>query len=282
MAKAPKKPKKAKAPKGKRKESTRFADTQVEIAEKQPKLRRAKKSDTTGPQLPKVNLLPPGLVLVVLRARLRRTFSLIAVVILTLAAVVFVAQSTTTQLAKSDLAIATVQREAAKDTVSKYLPIADFYESLKQRIELAQKAFAESIDYSSVINDIRVATPSGITFTKIEVGVGNGREDRRTVIAAGGVLNCGPNESPFAPTNSVNPAGCVIFEGTASSVAAVGALTDQLKKAASLSEVFVKPTDTGVGITFKGYASIKPELSLEKESYAYATSLGYDLVKDKK
>lgn len=249
----------------------------------QPKVKREKGRKTeTGPVLPKVNLLPPGLVLVVLRARLRRSFALAALVIVTLAGVVYVAQATATSLAKSDLAIASVQRDAAKDTVAKYLPIADYYESLKQRIELAQKAYGESIDYATAFNALRGATPAGVSFTKITAGIGNGREDRRLVAASGGVLNCGPSESPFAASNNISPSGCMRFEGTATSIAAIGQFTEALKSSPTFSEVFIKPTDTGVGITFAGYASIRPELSLEKESYEYALSLGYSLVSEGK
>lgn len=160
------------------------------------------------PTLPQVDLLPASVRDAIRRARVRRYFVLVAVLIVVASAGVWFLQSDRIAIAERAVADATATNESVRRDLEALAPVRQMDEQISQLTDVVTQTLAAQPRAAAVVERIlqagRAAGGRAVSFSTIDVVYGG-------IPQPGSTLNDCPNPDPFKATITI---GCATFSAT--------------------------------------------------------------------
>lgn len=208
---------------------------------------------------PLVNMLPRRFMLEVKRKRIARIFAAVYGVILLAAGGIFFSNYTDISIASNQLSSAEQRLTAMTSNYSSSAPTLAFVQDLRANGNLVNSLYSRQIDFASVLSALTSAAPPGVTIANAAIAAGGSEE-----------VQCAMNVAdPFADATQQAPnTGCVVFSGTAGTVAATSQLSRVLQENPNFSVVTVSPGDANSDniIPFQGTITLAPTVSLSGQT----------------
>lgn len=211
--------------------------------------------ETVKPVLPRVNLLPPSLVIEVKRRFMIRAFAVITSLIALAMAGIWFAQGTEIQIATTQVESREFETSLARAEVDRLKPIGAYFDQLQGRINIAAVMYMEQADYAGILTGLQAAAPEGVTLNDISI------EFVSPSVAE--APTCGSDTSPFLD-QSIRPLGCITFTGTARDTTVLTAFIEAVDTVDAVLYPFIAPGQAGAAgeVTFTGTAAISPAASV--------------------
>jgi Tfp pilus assembly protein PilN len=211
--------------------------------------------DNAQSVLPRVNLLPPSLVLEVRRRFMVRAFAVITSLIALGMAGIWFAQGTEIQIATTQVEAREFETSLARAEVDRLKPIGAYFDQLQGRINTATLMYMEQADYTGILAGIQAATPDGVVINDISIEF--------VSPSSGAAPTCGSDTSPYLD-QTVRPLGCISFSGTARDTTALTAFIKAVESVDTVLYPFIAPGSAGAAgeVTFTGTAAISPAASV--------------------
>lgn len=223
-----------------------------------PSLSKKKNQDESGTvlkevkaKLPRVNILPPALVMEIRRRKLRRGLGLVIGGVIAAIIGVYLFQGTLIASATEKLESTNTSVQGTMVEAGRLAPIGDYYNSLQSSITAGTDEYRKQVNYPEIMNGIYQSAPYGLTVAQITIEYYP--EDNVEPPP------CGTETQPFADA-SIRPLGCIVITGTSSSHQAIEEFTTKLEGVTSIMAPFIAPgqVDQTGQITFTGSAAISP------------------------
>jgi type IV pilus assembly protein PilM len=207
--------------------------------------------------LPVVNLLSPRVFEAIAARRLRRRFIAAGVGLVLLTGGGWGVQHLRSVQAEKLLTVERAETSRLTAQTQELAPVSVFVAEVAKQKTVVKKTMATEALLSRMLDDLRLATPTGVRIETIGVTIDAPRPGGQLATAGPGDLCPAPN--PFVQKVSV---GCVTLTGTATSREAVGRLVTRL----GAGDVFVAPyvtttsTADGARVTFSGSVALSKRI----------------------
>lgn len=185
--------------------------------------------------LPRIDLLPPELVLAVRRRAVRFVFFVIGMTIVMVAGLMYAFQVLQVQIVNSDAELAQRGVAQAQQELDRFGETASYMAEVQQREERAATLTGDKFPYPSLMSDLSAALPPGATYKEITA---------RPMFAAAAtdvskfVDDCGPKTDPFS-NEAPAVSGCVTFSGTLKSRGSMRTMARDLRASGRYLNVYV-------------------------------------------
>lgn len=210
-----------------------------------------------------VNLLSPWVHEDLRVRKLRERFGLGLLALLVLVGAFWAWQRVTLAQVEADLRGEEATAESLQGRIAELAPVQAYVDGVDRRATSVQQQMITDVAFSTVLESLTEATPSGARIESLAVDLPTGAgvviapdgtiaDPTRGLVAAG----C-PGPDPFATLEVI---GCVTLSGTASSRDAVGDLVDNLAASDAFEEPFITTTttDEGASVAFSGSVALTP------------------------
>lgn len=233
-----------------------------------PSLSKKKNQDESGSvlketkaKLPRVNILPPTLVMEIRRRKLRRGLGLVIGGVIAAVIGLYLFQGTLIAAATEKLESTNASVQGTMVEAGRLAPIGDYYNTLQSRITAGTDEYRKQVNYPEIMNGIYQSAPYGLTIAQITIEYYP--EDNVEPPP------CGTETQPFADA-SIRPLGCIVITGTSSSHQAIEEFTTKLEGVTSIMAPFIAPgqVDQSGQITFTGSAAIAPTANMNNAAAA--------------
>lgn len=225
-----------------------------------------------GPVLPTVNLLSPWSFEALLTRRLRQRFTVGCLALMLVVAAGWGAQHLRISQAQEELTAAEAESGPLMAETRSLAPVATFVAEVAAQKATVQETMTQEIYFSSVLDALQAATPSGARVESAIVALNPvlppvpataTEAEADTSAAAPEVVVVEPSLCPGPdPFNTLLVVGCVTLSGSAESRRAVGDLVIGLGDSELFVEPFITATTSAdeVGVTFTGSVGLSEKV----------------------
>lgn len=195
------------------------------------------------PRLPRVNLLPPHMVLEVKRRAIVRGMVVAALFLIVGMGGIWYSQSTDIVIATAAVETKELELQLVRTEADKLRPIGGYFNSVQERLSTIEARYFDQIDYSAILLGLKGAAPPGVTLTEVAVTY--------IPLTAPEAPACGASSSPFVQSNE-RGIGCVEFFGTAVSSEALQTFQASLENSQTIKAAGLTWTPAEGDISFTG------------------------------
>ena len=197
--------------------------------------------------MPAVNLLSPWSFEALLTRRLRERFSVGCLALILLMAAAWGVQHLRVSEAQKELTAAEAETGLLTAETQALAPVATFVAAVDGRKATVQDTMTREIYYSSVLDALQAATPSGARVESAVVALTPAQAPEVAVVEP----SLCPGPDPF---NTRLVVGCITLSGSAENRRAVGDLVIGLGDSTLFIEPFITATTSAdeTGVTFTG------------------------------
>lgn len=217
--------------------------------------------------LPKVNLLPPIVALMVKDRRVKFGLFLAALCSTIIALMIWAITGVAINQAHKDLSNLNSQVADSQNRVNGLTPYKTYLDSIRTSIQGANKKLGVQLDYGKLLSDLQRESSGGnsvllnITMKYIDPTLASTASKGTTATLAS---QCGPVNNPFA-SETVPLVACIAFSGNISDRSAIPSLIQKLSALPYLKDVSIiqaSQTVAGQETPFSGTAAITKALVL--------------------
>ena len=274
--KAPKQAKDAKAPK----ELKPLSDSQIKLLSAMPFLVPIlyKKQQPPGMNLalaknglknnlPKVNLLPPIVAIVVKHRRIKFTLTLAGLSLMLISVMTWAIAGLALTQSNKDVALLDSKVASEQNKVNTYLPYKTYLDGIDANILTANSKLGIQLNYAKLFSDIGQQAGGGVAILNMNTKLINTTPNPNAVKGApvpSLASQCGPVDNPFAAVQ-VPIVACITITGNIADRAQIAALIQRLSTLTYLQDISITQSGaTGAGsqTPFTGSAAITKALVL--------------------
>lgn len=211
--------------------------------------------------LPRINILPPALILSNRRRGVVRMFYILGVGMSLIVALAWFSRAPEVGIAAARLATTQEGVQKALNDVSRLQPIGDFMTGLETRVNLAVRATNQQVAYADILSAMKAAAPAGVEITEVAINYVAPQGDTPST--------CGQENDPLANTDGQALYGCVAFSGTSTSTAVLNQFMRDLDTVPALKYTFIIPgaaAASGSGVTFTGTSAVTQSAAMTAQS----------------
>jgi len=205
--------------------------------------------------LPAVNLLSPSVFEAMAARTIRRRFVAAAFVLALLVGGGWGVQHLRSVQAEKLLTVERAETSRLTADNKALAPVSVYVAEVANQKTVVKKAMANEALMSRVLDDLRVATPTGVRIETANATINGAQPGAKAGETGATAANACPAPNPFVKQASV---GCVTLTGTAISRAVVGQFVIKLGSAGVFVAPYVTTTSTADGerVTFSGSVSV--------------------------
>lgn len=192
--------------------------------------------------LPAVNLLSPWVLETITALRLRRRFSIAAVVLALLLGAGWAVQHLRTGQAQQLLSVEQAETETLTAQANELAPVRGYVLTVAAQKVLVQTTMSNEVYLSRVLGALKGAAPAAVDVQTATITVTPPVDPAAAQVGGAGSACPGPD-----PFNTRTVVGCVTLSGTANSRASVGEFVVNLGSERLFVEPFISTTTTAEG-----------------------------------
>lgn len=218
--------------------------------------------------LPKVNLLPPVVALMVKERRIKFALFLAGLCASLISMIIWTITGVAVSQANKDLANLDFQVAATQNQVNTLLPYQTYLNTVQTSIQQANTKFGLQLDYAKLLGDLqKERNVGGATFLNIvtkNIDPTIAANLPKGSSAPSPASQCGPVDNPFASI-PVPIVACIAFSGSINSRTNIPALIEKLSSLPYLQDVSIIQNGQAVSgqqTPFSGSAAITKSLVL--------------------